>query len=264
MSEENCNPERPKPKISKFAIASLVISCISIIGSYSFILALQYRIDIICPWLFYYLGFLLIPLCLFPSLSVIGFILGILALIKTIWVQGILKDYIFIIMGILLSVLAFDRAMSALGSTRPEARIRICQSNIMELHKAIAAYSKIHNNQYPTATEWCDLLAEQKHMDKSNFLCPDYVNTNKWNREPPYKCSYAINPNAEPNSAGNVVLLFETKDGWNQFGGAELMAFDNHYRKGCNVLFNDGHVEFIAPKQKDKLKWGTETRENRE
>ena len=34
---------------------------------------------------------------------------------------------------------------------------------------------------------------------------------------------------------------------------------DNHYeRKGANVLFNDGHVEFIKPEDVGKLKWKAE------
>lgn len=259
MNETNNNLQQFKPKWSKFAIATLIIPCLSIIGSYSVILALQYRFDILCPRIFTIFFALLFYLCLFPFLPVISFVLGISALIKLLWSRGVLKGYIFAIFGILMSVLAFDRAMLAFGSTRPEARIRMCESNMAELYKAIAGYSNTHNNQYPKATQWCDLLAEQKPIEKSNFLCPEYAKINKWNQEQPYKSSYAVNPNAEPNSAPDVVLLFETKDGWNQFGGPELMTFDNHYRKGCNVLFNDGQVKFIKPEQKDKLNWGRST-----
>ncbi len=108
------------------------------------------------------------------------------------------------------------------------------------------AYSNTHNNEYPTATKWCDLLVEHSNIDETLLRISEKRR---------YAFPYAINPNAEPNSAPNVVLLFETKGGWNQFGGPELMSFENHYREGCNVLFNDGHVEFIKPKQKDNLKW---------
>ena len=101
--------------------------------------------------------------------------------------------------------------------------------------------------------KWCDLLMEKPKIE-GWLICPESKKINE--KEPPYNSTYAINPYAEPNSAGDVVLLFETKDGWNQFGGPELMSFDNHYRKGCNVLFNDGSVKFISPKKKDKLNWG--------
>ena len=70
------------------------------------------------------------------------------------------------------------------------------------------------------------------------------------------RCHYAVNPNCEPDSAGDVVLLFETKAGWNQHGGPELFAFDNHDPKGGCVLLNDGTVKFIrTPAELQALRW---------
>ena len=259
MNETNCESQEIKPKVSKLAIISLIITCISIIGSFCSIFIIQYnwvnphpRFD----FLLFLPIFNLSLLFALPFLPFISFILGIAAIFTIRGRRGSQKGYVYAILGISLSVLAFICAELALGCQRPEVSIRVCQKNMVELHKSIIAYSKTHNIKYPEADKWCDLLADQPKIDTGIFLCPDRLKSNRWNREPPYKCSYAMNPNAEPNSAGDVVLLFETKDGWNQFGGAELMSFDNHYRKGCNVLFNDGHVKFIVPKQKDKLKWG--------
>ena len=61
----------------------------------------------------------------------------------------------------------------------------------------------------------------------------------------------------------DMVLLFETKPGWNQIGGLELLATDNHLksdhgRKGANVAFGDGHVEFIKAEDLSKLRWDVE------
>jgi prepilin-type processing-associated H-X9-DG protein len=71
-----------------------------------------------------------------------------------------------------------------------------------------------------------------------------------------------MNPNCEPNSPPDTVLLFETRSGWNQYGGPELLTFDNHQGKGANVLFNDGHFEFIRPKDIGRLKWKAEDANN--
>jgi len=49
--------------------------------------------------------------------------------------------------------------------------------------------------------------------------------------------------------------LFESKPGWNQHGGPELLNPDNHNGKGCNVLFNDAHVEFVKTEDFNDLKW---------
>ena len=67
------------------------------------------------------------------------------------------------------------------------------------------------------------------------------------------RCHYAMNPNCYPNSPSDTVLLFETKDGWNQFGGKEILTKENHYGDGCNVLFNDGHCLFES--NIEKLSW---------
>ena len=77
------------------------------------------------------------------------------------------------------------------------------------------------------------------------------------------RCHYAMNPNCEPKSPSDMVLLFETKGGWNQFGGSELLTTENHGGKGCNVLFNDGHVEFVRPERLGELKWKVEGNEKR-
>jgi len=55
-----------------------------------------------------------------------------------------------------------------------------------------------------------------------------------------------------------MVLLFETKGGWNQFGGPEILTTENHKGKGCNILFNDGSVEFVKPERLGELKWEAE------
>ena len=65
---------------------------------------------------------------------------------------------------------------------------------------------------------------------------------------------YAINV-ASPRSHPRLVVLFETKAGWNQVGGPELLTTDNHNGKGCNVLFNDLTVEFVKTEELAKLKW---------
>jgi len=68
-------------------------------------------------------------------------------------------------------------------------------------------------------------------------------------------CSYAMNPNCRPNSPSDMVLLFETKGGWNQFGGREILTTENHGGKGCNILFNNGRVKFVKTERLDDLAW---------
>ncbi|MEJ2051378.1 MAG: hypothetical protein P8Y60_16350 [Calditrichota bacterium] len=67
----------------------------------------------------------------------------------------------------------------------------------------------------------------------------------------------AMNPNATPDSPGDVVLLYESIGGWNAHGQAELLAPISHGKNGCYVLFNNGKLKFILSNQIKNLHWGT-------
>ncbi len=108
---------------------------------------------------------------------------------------------------------------------------------------------------YPAPMQWCDqmmcayeripVLGSQDVV--KSHVCPSATEG---------KCHYAMNPHCEADSAGNMVLLFETKGGWNQHGGAELFTFDNHDPKGGCVLLNDGTVKFIRTEAElGALRW---------
>ena len=118
-------------------------------------------------------------------------------------------------------------------------------------------YASEYDNKYPIADKWCDVLLQRGWAREASFVCKGAFK--KGNKEP---CHYAINPNAEPNSPGDMVLLFETKGGWNQFGGPEILTTENHKGEWCNILFNDGHVEFVNTEQLGELNWDVEKEQN--
>ncbi len=107
----------------------------------------------------------------------------------------------------------------------------------------------------PSPTQWCDGLvrtyehriAPQRSFIMKPYRCPSAGEG---------RCHYAMNPNCEPNSPLDTVLLFETKAGWNQHGGPEVFTFDNHDPKGGCVLLNDGTVKFIRTEDElHALRW---------
>lgn len=85
--------------------------------------------------------------------------------------------------------------------------------------------------------------------------CPSEPNLPKLIK-PLWESHYAMNPNCELNSPPDMVLLFETKAGWNQHGGPELFTFDNHDPRGGCVFLNDGTIKFIRTKEElHQLRW---------
>ncbi len=108
---------------------------------------------------------------------------------------------------------------------------------------------------WPAPDEWTDRILQRRIAERGlsipedsramgriaeQFVCPAAGDG---------KCHYAMNPDCEPNSPADTVLLFETKAGWNQHGGPELFTFDNHDPKGGCVLLNDGTVKFIRTEE---------------
>ena len=150
---------------------------------------------------------------------------------------------IIIVLAIAFVIIPYD------GPYKRNLAIRLlCGSNLNGLGKAMLIYAQNHNDQYPTPNQWCDLLIKDFEVTKKMFRCSG---------DRKGLCSYAMNPNCEPNSLPDTVLLFETKGGWNQFGGPELLTTENHKGRGCNIVFNDEHVEFVETGQLENLKYCT-------
>jgi hypothetical protein len=107
--------------------------------------------------------------------------------------------------------------------------------------------------RYPAVSTWCDAVIDHYRAEYAEgsierlFRCPGVQEG---------KSNCAMNPNCRPGSPPDMVLLFETKGGWNQHGGPELFTFDNHDPRGGLVLLNDGTVKFIRTDEELKqLRW---------
>jgi hypothetical protein len=164
-------------------------------------------------------------------------------------------------------------------------------ANIKKIYKVIQRYGE-QKGKYPASEKWCDELVERMNLPDFFLFCgaagdPLYYDTMDSNAVPnlgggrrllseeidvngqrhyfyQFKWShYAFNPNAEPNSPGDVVLLFSTKGGWNRFGESEIFCAENYKgigRVGGYVLFNNGNVKFVKPNEILKLNWGKDNK----
>jgi len=247
MSETENNSQGKKPKVSKLAVASpLVVLSGFFIGVTLAACLKRYN--------------LIAKICIWTSMFslLFGLIAGIIAYHNICKSKGLLTGKFISISGIILALILIVFVLMPPPVRTSEYALQVvCFSTLKNLGEAMKIYAGDYDNKYPAANKWCDLLLQHAEIGEKQFVCRGAFK--KGNRE---RCHYAVNPDCEPNSPPDIVLLFETKGGWNQFGGPELLTFENHKGQRCSILFNDGHVEFIEPHELDKLKWDVGQRRN--
>lgn len=252
MSKTNNNEQGQKIKLSRPAILSLLLSflgvCLLVKVLYGFgIYGLidQRRMPFYSRPLYVYgywvSGFLVIA----------GIAAGIFAIKQIHNKHRILKGRQFAVSGLLLG-LVFLPFWVWHSPSSPFIARKKCAANLLSLGTCMLIYT---TGDYPMPRDkWCDLLIEFGNRRKSiavidNLLkCPANKNG---------RCHYALNVSSS-DSNPRLVVLFETKPGWNQVGGPELLTTENHNGKGCNVLFNDLTVEFVKTQELAKLQWKDE------
>ncbi|MBD3331511.1 hypothetical protein GF356_01570 [candidate division GN15 bacterium] len=170
-----------------------------------------------------------------------------------------------------------------------DLRLRFwCAMSLRRLHFDHVVRSQ--ESTYPAPRRWCDAIVEHLQQRQTSrggervgqtysdadiaalFRCPNESEHMDTSADEPideanhaertgdvalsWVSDYAMNPNCEPNSPPDTVLLFEAKPGWNQQGGPELFTFDNHDPKGGCVLLNDGTIRFIRTEEElTELRW---------
>ncbi len=128
-----------------------------------------------------------------------------------------------------------------------------CARNLSKMWNGMRRFAE-RGQGYPARDEWCDVLVRHERLRRHIgtypvpwLTCPSAGEGHS---------HYAMNPNCGADSAGEMVLLFEAKAGWNQHGGPELFTFDNHDPKGGCVLLNNGTVRFVRTEEElHALRW---------
>jgi len=120
------------------------------------------------------------------------------------------------------------------------------RQGIALLGAALFRYADAHNSQYPYPKHWCDQVITTGCL-QSNASLDWFAGRHRW--------PYAMNLNCSPNSPGQTVLLFESKAGWNRYGGWELFKLSRHNVKGVFVLLNNGQVKFVRPGEFTSLRF---------
>lgn len=234
------NTEGKKLKISKLAVASVVLGLLDV--------CVLVLIAIIFPWDIETMSFYILFM---GFVALVSIALAIIARVKIKKSNSLVTGSWLATLGIVAALASLALVWIVASRYAEELADRmICGSNLAGLGKALILYSNDYDGKYPIPNNWCDLLLQGDYgVNEEQFKCRGARDV---------RCNYAINPNTELASRPDMVLLFETKGGWNQYGGPELLTTDNHNRKGCNVLFNDLHIEFVKTEQLGQLKWKVE------
>ncbi len=175
--------------------------------------------------------------------------------------RGIYKNipswYLYMVLAILVVIVILVRIIFPPHPRR--ANKIICMANLKVLRIAMQIYADDYNGMYPTPEKWCDLLVSFSGVEPKQFIC-------RGSDSKIGESSYCLNKNIAGKKFSEIspdtVLLFETKEGWNQVGGPEILTLENHKGEGCNFLFNDGHVEFVKAERLGELKWDIEKQDN--
>jgi prepilin-type processing-associated H-X9-DG protein len=188
--------------------------------------------------------------------SLVGLILGIVALLKVNRSGGRLSGNGLAIAGICVSALFVlmvpiyaAMLLPALARAKSKAQTINCVNNMKQLALAVRIYANDHNNQFPPAATWCDAIQGSVGSPKV-FQCPS---------EPGRRCAYAFNAKLDGKKEGEIdpqtVLLYESDAGWNGTGGAENLKPHQHSSRTVNVAFADGSVQQLSRSRLGTLRW---------
>lgn len=202
----------------------------------------------------------MIGLFTFMITALPALICGIISLVKIGKSRGKLKGAGLAVAGIAIPSVAalfilpmmLAILMPALSKARIVAQRIVCGENLKIIGHAVMVYAKDHNDTYPAAENWCDILIKNYNLSPNQFHCPS-------SQAKEGQSSYAININVAGKKISDIppdtVLIFETMPGINPAGGPELLSTDNHRGNGCNILFADAHAKFIKAEDISSLRW---------
>ena len=191
------------------------------------------------------------------------------------------------------------RVLRMHGPPRASNRL-LCGSNLSSLGAALRMFTIDYDGQYPKADNWCDLLIMNYEVRLELLVCrgsdatkgeSSYaINKNIAGKKPSeipsdtvllFETNLGKNPSGRDGILGDrqwyksLSSLSDSWDlktykhsekvyelRWNQVGGLDMLTTVNHEGKGCWVLFNDMHGEFVRAERLGELKWVTEKKDS--
>lgn len=199
----------------------------------------------------------------------------------------VIPAVMFVIVPMVLAIL-----MPALSKTKHMAQRVVCGTNLKGLATAMTVYANDYDDTLPPE-DWCDLLILEADVSPKSFVCPD---SDVIEGECSYAMNKNLIGKHMGKCEPNTVLFFETDLGlesgprnssiqgrrhyefmnefssyydenllvyerrFNQLGGSDdlLLRHDSNNQIGCNIVFVDGHTEFVTQDRIAELQWAAE------
>jgi len=118
-------------------------------------------------------------------------------------------------------------------SSPDAAKRAACQNNLKQLGMGCKLYASEHNDRFPDTLE---AVYPEYMPDQDNFRCPGATRPPATSADAAKLSDYELVAGLTEKSPANTVLIREKSTA-------------NHTPAGRNVLYVDGHVEFIAGTQ---------------
>ena len=170
--------------------------------------------------------------------SIPGLILGIVGLQRIKRSGGMLTGQGVAIAGIVVSavvlvLLPIQAAMllPALSRAREQARRAVCMSNLKQVGLGCHMWALDHDDQFPPSLK----DPHPDYVSLNVFVCPSTEDEVTGAEEIDEKGSYIYVSGLNADSPADAVLLYDRKE--------------NHNGEGRNVLFVDGHVEWMSEEE---------------
>ncbi len=191
--------------------------------------------------------------------AIVGLILGIIALVKIKKSQGQLQGFAAAVVGIVLSALMVlllpimaAMLLPALAKAKTKAQTVQCMNHVKQLNLALMMYATDHNDTFPPADSWCDLIKPYAGNSAGVFHCA---------AQPGAQCSYRLNSDvankrlSEVGAPATTVLIFSSAEGWNLSGRRDVALAHHHGNGALMIGFTDGHVQVVSPARAASQNW---------